>query len=171
MMLPDPKSVDVDIDENDILYKVARTFQQSSHYKFATARYCYIPWPFEDTEENYKKYIAVWKQEDIEVQYYPVLYIFYNSYEKEAWEKERERVKEIVEDMPFWQRFLYMTRKGRVTELSYDSLVSQFTAWALPKVQQAFVKVAKQINPTLYQEILHSINQQSKELTAEEQTT
>lgn len=170
MMLPDPKSVGVDMDEIDVMYKVARAFQQASHYKFTNARYACVPWPFEDTEENYHKYIAVWRQ-DVDIQYYPLLYVCYSDHERKEYEEERRRISDKVAELPFWQRTLYMTRQGRVTELSYDSLVSQFTAWALPKIQQAFVKVAKQINPTLYQEILHSINQQSKELTAEEQTT
>lgn len=167
MMLPDPKSVEVDMNEIDIIYKVARAFQQSSHYKIANVRYCFIPWPFEDTEENYNKYIAVWRQ-DIRLRYYPIICPYVPIHQEEEYKRERERIEKEVGEFPFWKQDLWMTRKGQLTERSFDSLVSQFTAWALPKIQQTFVKVAKQVNPTLYHEILQSI--QSPKVVEEQPT-
>lgn len=159
MMLPDPKSVGVDIDEIDVMYKVARAFQQTSHFKWENIHYCYVPWPFEDSEENYERYIAVWRQ-NIEIRYYPLMVGYVPIWQEEKYERERERIEEAVDKMPLWRRTMYMTRKGNLSELSYNSLVSQFTAYALPKIQVVFAKIARQVDPGLYQQILQTMAQQ-----------
>jgi len=159
MMLGDPKSAGIDMEEIDVLHKVAMALIQTSHYKWGNTRYCYIPWPFEDSEENYERYVAVWRQ-NISLRYYPLIVGYVPIWQEDEIKRERERIEEAVDKKPLWQRTMYMTRKGNLTELSYSSLISQFTAWALPKIQAMFSKIAKMVDPSLYQQILETMTQQ-----------
>ena len=158
------KSAGIDMEEIDILHRNALGFLLTTHYTWGKSKYyCYMSWPFQNTQENYKKYIAVWRTLDTSVQYYPVLRYSYSVLDIERSEEESERVKDAVDKLAPWRSFLWITRQGKLTEHSYTNLLSQFVAWALPKVQRIFPQVAKQVSPGLYHEILQSMNQGGQE--------
>ena len=160
MTLEKPESAGIDMEEIDVLHKNVLGFLLTTHYKWGKSKYyCYMSWPFQDTQENYKKYIAVWRTPNTAVQYYPVLGYCYRASDVEQLEKERRRVEDAVDKLAAWESFFWITRKGMLTEASYTNLVSQFTAWALPKVQRIVHQVAKQVSPGLYYEVLQSMTQ------------
>jgi hypothetical protein len=163
LMVQDLKSIDIDKDEVDLILKITSGFTNTAHYQSQGAFICFMAFPFESTKENYSKYIEIWCNSP-RLSYFASLH--FNLWPRD-YARECEYVNEEIRKLEAWEFFFHVTKHQNLTEACFNNLLSQFTMWALPKTQIMFSKLAKLVNPRLYEEILKTYSQTQKEPKAE----
>jgi len=139
-----PEKLNIDLDRLEVTYKVATSLMNAvAHPDFPVPVYT-IPWAFEPTAENFKRYIEPWLTGRF-------------SYSYQGPEDERRKIVKAIQEMEKHEAFFTITMGRRYTKLPPDSywlLVNQFIGWAIPFVQQVFEKVSRTVSPTVYNEVL-----------------
>jgi len=151
LMVEDLQSKGIDKEELAMIHQVALGFINTSHYNFQGLFYCYMSFPFQLTQENYEKYILPWLQSGTHLRYWAT---FWRGPGDREYAERHEHIQEQLSKLPEAQWFFHITKNNNLAEIEYSNLLSQFTSWALPKTQIIFSKLAKLVNPGLFQEIL-----------------
>ncbi len=140
----------VDEDWLEIAYRVAVSLLNASRVpvpelltQYWTDKYqeVSIGWAFEETRENYERYIKPWICEPIP---------FWESLP--FWRELEAKGTSDIEDLPFWKQTLLLSH--HLTEHGYFGLVSQFTGWAMPEAMRLMNEITKSITPETYWEMI-----------------
>lgn len=146
MTEPDLKKHGINPEFIDIASDVAIAFERTIHMHLGSVYFCYISWPFELTEKNYIRYIEPWRHGDL---------LFY-PYLGQEWfaDQRKEAIEEQLATFPHWKFFFTVTSRVNLTDNTYQTLLGQFTSWALPQIMQVFRELSKLVQPSLYKEML-----------------
>lgn len=144
LMVPQEDLEELEIDRSlvDVLNTVANSLLNVSktHTRddFRTHVICKIGWPFTENEENFDKYIKPWRKGMLK--HYPSMlrkkhdFSSYNG--------------EYFFDATNWALCLS----------GYNQLVSSFTRWAQPKVEEMTRKLSSLIDPETYDSMLETLS-------------
>lgn len=146
MTEPDLEKHGINPEFIDVASNVATGFQRTIHMHLGSVYFCNISWPFELTEQNYIRYINPWHHG-------PLLFYPYLGQEWLA-NQRREEVEKQLAKFPQWKYFFMVTTRVNLTDNSYQTLLGQFTSWALPQIMQVFRELSKLVQPSLYKEML-----------------
>lgn len=134
-----------------------------------------VTWAFEETEENWKKYIEPWQK--INLGYYALetAYRYHNHpwretvygrdrAQEESWiiyvEELRKEVAAKIEKMPKHRAFF--ERTGALSLQSFYALRGEFENWATAKLRPIQALVAEEIDPEIYKDVVQLLMKQGR---------
>lgn len=144
-----------------------------------------VSWAFEETKENWEKYIKPWQR--LSLSYYPL----FTSYTQrkyagfplssegmryddvERWEENRD---EITDEVRKWLKKLradsqFYEETNALYKVSFTSLKGEFAHWAMTKLRPIEAVIAEEVNPEIYKDILELMRKEEpKKETTEEET-
>jgi hypothetical protein len=137
----DHTKVKIDKEQLDTLYSLTLSFLGTNE----KTDFISIAWAFTETEQNFSKYVKPWLQ--------PVPLSF--SHDTEFMRQQKQ--KQLDESSTEWQRFFLITKELNLHQSSFNILKGLFLKWSLPQVMTIFEKLSKQVDPSIYQDVLAGI--------------
>lgn len=127
-----------------------------------------VSWAFEETRENWEKYIKPWQR--LNLSYYPLLTSYvgknYSSFpvttdgvrpiDIEKWEEGRDFIQKEVSK---WLKKLsadkqFYEETDALYKVSFTSLKGEFAQWAMKNLRAVQMTIAEEINPEIYRDVL-----------------
>ena len=144
------KKLNIDKDKVNMILTVALNFKHAQVSNIETEIYSII-WSFsKQGKEGFDKYIKPW---------YSLQFAYYLTHEETS--VHPEEFKNWENKASDWQIFYHGCLNLPVH--TYQALLSAFTSWAYPQTEELNQKVATQVSPTTYTEILGLFNKFQKE--------
>lgn len=146
------------------------------HSKQADPKYMVrVTWTFEETEDNWKKYIEPWQK--IDLGFYALETAYRHHYhpwretvyqrdrpQEEEWieytEELRKEVAEKIRKMPKHRAFF--ERTGALSLQSFYALRGEFENWAIAKLRPIQASVAEEIDPEIYKDVIQLLMKQGR---------
>jgi hypothetical protein len=144
-MTPAKKS-ELNMEEIDTFYSICLSFLNT----VTKSDFIAVPWTFEQTQENYSKYVEPWMRK--------VPLCFFSANEMSKQNKRRQLEEAKTEAKKF---FLY-TGELNLSLSSFQILKGLFLRWSLPQAMGIFEKLSKLVDPELYQSVLLQIKKEGK---------
>jgi len=147
---PERKDLAIDYDRVGVLNAVANALLNPSSQKCDLSEVVSVPWGFDPTEDNFKKYIDPWLRGT--VNYFPVFLSRKHVLLRKpaiygGWP---EVVKIITE--PFWEWFFEASNCLLVH--GFSTLRNSFIAWASPQAQLTLAELTNAVDPNTYRDVL-----------------
>lgn len=166
---------------------VCRSFintEQSYHAPSRHPNLVIVSWAFEETKENWEKYVKPWQH--LSLSYYALFTSYtqqnYPNFplspegmgyiDVETWTESRDvitgEVRKWLKKLPADSRFYEET--NALYKVSFTSLKGEFAYWAMTKLRPFEAIIAEEVNPEIYRDILELMRKEkpSKETTEEE---
>jgi len=135
-MVP-PDKLKLDMQQVETIYLVCLSFLNTRIIEDAI-----IAWGFEETEENYERFITPWHK-DI-----PMSFLY------DCISSRKEKIKILQNCKTYAERFFHYTANLYLTSSSFQMLKSEFLIWAVPQAMQIFEQLSRLVDPDLYKEML-----------------
>lgn len=137
-MVPQGK-LSIDMQQVERIYMVTLSLLNTNIFKFDSV---HIAWGFEQTEENYQRFIAPWHR-DI-----PLSFVYGTMAEAQS---KREVLKQAETEA---EEFFLYTVDLDLSIGSFQMLKTEFLRWTIPLVMQVFEQLSKLVDPDLYKQML-----------------
>lgn len=135
-MVPKDK-LNFDMQKVETIYLVCLSFANTRIIEDAI-----IAWGFEQTEENYERFIAPWHK-DI-----PLSFLYDCIADRE------NKIEFLQNCKTRAERFFNYTANLYLSSSSFQMLKSEFLIWAVPQAMQIFEQLSRLVDPDLYKEML-----------------
>lgn len=161
--------IKINEEEVEVIHAGVTAFRDTYHgvTKSDQVSWVEISWPFETTDENYKKYVAPWRLVT-SLKYFPLLGYHGHDFE-EVYDRNAKFFTEIRKERGEAQYFFTITtyvysrcNAGALTESAFRKLRSQFITWALPKVEEWYLELTKLVEPSLFDFMFRMMYEQEK---------
>ena len=148
---PERKDLAIDYERVEVLNAVANALLNPAFQKVDVIEVVSVPWGFDPSEANFKKFLAPWVQGS--AMYYPVFLSYKHVVLKKptydsGWQT--TVVKIIYE--PHWEWAFETT--GCLSVHGFNTLRNSFIAWASPQAQLYLAELTTAVDPNTYRDVL-----------------
>jgi len=136
-MTPAKKS-ELNMEKIDTLYSICLSFLNT----VTKSDFIAVPWTFEQTQENYSKYVEPWMRK---------VPICFSSATEMSKQNKRKQLEQAESDA---EKFFLYTGELNLHLSSFQILKGLFLRWSLPQAMTIFETLSKLVDPELYQNIV-----------------
>jgi len=137
-MVPQDK-LKLDMQQVETIYMTCLSFLNTNTFKVDSVS---IAFGFEQTEENYERFIKPWHKG------VPLAFVFGNLAERQSEQQALQQAESEAE------KFFLYTTEFDLSLGSFQMLKTEFLKWAIPQCMEIFEKLSRLIDPDLYKEML-----------------
>ena len=135
------------------LVDVCVSFRNSKKQRRQGVSYVGISWSFENTEENYERYIKPWyKQSGVYIPWFTPLARSLYSNETEYHPEYGRVIHEEIQKLPSYKRFFQ--KATALFSQPFYALQGGFTSWALKQLLEIQAILSDEIDPKVWSEAL-----------------
>jgi len=141
--------LEIDYERVGVLNAVANALLNPSGQNCDFWEVVSVPWGFDPTEENYKKFIAPWQRGT--VNYFPALLSRKHVVLRYGFSGNMPQVVRIITE-PFWEWFFEAS--NCLSAQGFSTLRNSFIAWASPQAQLTLAELTNAVDPNTYRDTI-----------------